>query len=466
MTAEPGKATWSNPSVLQFAAGGDPLTVASRAGAGLYQVAEKAGFAGPPLDVIGLARHLGIVLRPTADGWDARVSELDSRTSDEVVGDPQFAGLVIDYDPSRPRGRMRFSIAHELAHACFPDVRNKPRHRTAQGAVQESADSDEWELELLCNVIAAELLVPQHAVEGLFDVSFDIDFVMEVRRRWDVSTEALLRRFVAGVPRPMILVSAARTRGSAMRVDYSLQSKSVQSNLPLLRHGRLIDNADVLLSCVAVGQTVRGTITIDGAQFPVQAVGLPPYPGSVSPRVMAVIEPEPIEEAHPNLAYTSGDIVELPSDPHPIVIAHVVSDSVRGWTRNGAAGAIGRAFPDFAGAYRAWTIADPTNLQLGNVHSLGREVGGRLVEVVSLVAQHGYGPGEGTRLRYDALDEALERVAPIALRVNAEVHVPRLGAGRAGGRWDVIEQLLIRRLADRGVRVVVHTLPSPANGGR
>ena len=141
---------------------------------------------------------------------------------------PSATPLLIAYNPSRPKGRLRFSIAHEIAHALFPDVAETVRHRTPAGAVAGISDTggtDEWELELLCNIVAGELLLPDEAVEGLLDIDTDIDFIMETRRRWDVSTEALLRRLVMSSRRPLTLVAASRITVSdpaRLRVDYTV----------------------------------------------------------------------------------------------------------------------------------------------------------------------------------------------------------------------------------------------------
>jgi hypothetical protein len=39
-----------------------------------------------------------------------------------------------------------------------------------------------------------------------------------------------------------------------------------------------------------------------------------------------------------------------------------------------------------------------------------------------------------------------------------------LGAGQAGGRWDVIEASLVEQLTSKKIDVVVHTLPSKQRG--
>jgi hypothetical protein len=108
--------------------------------------------------------------------------------------------LVIAYNPNRPKGRLRFSIAHEVAHALFPGVAEVVRHRTPVGALPDVSESDEYELELLCNIVAGELLLPTEAVAGLLEIDTDIDFIMETRRRWDVSTERSLSPLPPGSP--------------------------------------------------------------------------------------------------------------------------------------------------------------------------------------------------------------------------------------------------------------------------
>jgi len=445
--------SWTNRSVLAFARGAEPLRQAKSAAQALLQRAREAGIAGPPVDVIALAELLGIELRPNDDVVDAQIVSVAKDGNDS---------LAIEYNPNRPRGRLRFSIAHELAHSRFADVASQPRHRTAMGAVP-AAESDEWELELVCNVIAAELLLPERAVEGLLDVDPDIDFIMELRRRWDVSTESLLRRLVTSTTRPMAMVSISRRALAAggFVFDYVDWSNTLPQDDALrgLAHGGPVVDTSAFENCVAVGQTVRGTFRLGDNHYPTQAVGVPGYPGSKFPRVLAILEPQANDRGIPGVEYVTADIMDFATSERPIVVAHVVSDAARGWSRTGVASTISRALPDFAQSFRAWAIADPDNLQLGNVHSVGREYQGRETFVVSMVAQEGFGPSWETRLRYDALADGLGRVAVIAAKHGAEVHIPRIGAGQAGGRWDFIERIVKAELVDRGVPVTIHTLP-------
>lgn len=464
---------WSNPSVLAFAGSTDPLLKAREVAAQLVTVARAHNLQGPPVDVLALARAAGIHVRAVNEVADARIvaaSLHDDNTetyrpAQDLVSFPDgTSGLTIDYNPSRPRGRLRFSIAHELAHACFPGVGEQVRHRTGSGAVSNTDEGDNWELELLCNVIASELLLPDEAVAGLLDIATDIDFIMETRRRWDVSIEALLRRLTRATTRPLTMVAASRVSRDEKvpRLDYADHSDATppESVLRSLTHGQLLPAASLLLDCVAVGQTVRGEIQIDGEPFAAQAVGAPPYPGERFPRVLALLEQPDQLDAHPGITYVTGDLLDLDDGTDPVVIAQVVSDASHAWGRLNVAAALSRAFPDAARAFRAWTVAEAENLRLGRVHILDQRLDGREVTVVSMVAQAGFGPGAGVRLRYDALAECLDRVADLAVGRGVRVHVPRIGAGQAGGRWDVIAELINTYLVGDGVPVTVHTKPS------
>lgn len=62
-------------------------------------------------------------------------------------------------------------------------------------------------------------------------------------------------------------------------------------------------------------------------------------------------------------------------------------------------------------------------------------------------------------IRYQAIREGLERVADYCLRRDATVHMPRMGAGLAGGEWKVIEEIVTEVLVLHGVTTTVYDLP-------
>ncbi len=477
---------WTNQSVRDFAAGRDPVEAVTQTAGSLLLAAADVGLSTQPLNPFELAEHLGIKLRPRYDVRDAQlVQDVSPDLTLGKAGPDQWAradglnsfrpapGLTIEYNPTRPPGRLRYSVAHELAHALFDDAGRQTRHRTPQGALEHATTDDNWQLELLCNIAAAELLMPTSEMLGIINATTDIDFLMAQRARFDVSTEALLRRFVHACERQVDLVALSRTQdhtGAPLRVDYVLSSRYGDRQVePRQRFAA----TSVFAVPVAVGQTARGIEPIRTTLRSVQVVGVSPYPGDRSPRVLAIVEPpESVERSDKRLQFVTADISDAVQTEFPMVddgddvtrrlIAHVVSDSARAWGKTGVAGSLARRLPDAARAFRSWAIANPDHLTLGNVHIVDVPVsaGGPMVDIVSMVVQSGYGPSSTPRLSYAALGEALERIADIAVRQGREVHIPRIGAGQAGGRWDLIETTIGRTLLDRGIKTVVYTRPS------
>lgn len=463
--------TWTNTSVKSLSPDADPLSTVSTLVTDLLLSAADEGAVGSPTDPFQLAALMGIGLRPHFDIADARLVAEPGEAATEPAPLARFipsdARLFIEYNPTRPRGRLRYSVAHELAHAFFPDAAEETRQRTYTGAVEELAADDSWQLELLCNVAAAEILMPTAAIEGLLDADTDIDFLMAKRAQFHVSTEALLRRLVHATGKPIALAAFNRVREtvtSPLRCDYVLTSRAWAGEI---ERGNVIDPETFPTAPSAVGQTTRGSATIAGQTWNVHCVGAPAYPGRVLPRVLTLLEPpDAATDARPGLTYKVGDIAEAvdgATDNRPVVVSHVVNDGARGWGRYGVAGALGRVVPDAAEAFRAWTIANRDNLTLGKVHSVKvPAVNGGLVTVVSLVAQSGYGPSASPRVSYVKLAEALDALADVAQSAGAgaTVHMPRIGAGQGGGRWDLIEAAIERSLLARDIPVVIYTLPS------
>lgn len=132
------------------------------------------------------------------------------------------------------------------------------------------------------------------------------------------------------------------------------------------------------------------------------------------------------------------------------VIAHVCND-VGGWGK-GFVLAVSRRWTEPEAEYRAWYRGRAENdFGLGAVQFVQVE---RYVWVANMVAQRGIRPSRsGPPIRYYALDRALEAVGGKALELSASVHMPRIGCGLAGGRWELVEPLIERRLAKVSVTV-------------
>jgi len=138
----PKRILWTNKSVLKFAGEADPVLLIEAKARQLVLRARDAGWSGPPYNPLAIADLLKIPVEANSEVVDARTI---------AVGD----GIRIEFNPTRPRERVRFSIAHEIAHTLFSDVGEQTRHRGGSGAA-----SDEWQLEMLCNLAAAEFVMP------------------------------------------------------------------------------------------------------------------------------------------------------------------------------------------------------------------------------------------------------------------------------------------------------------------
>lgn len=120
---------WTNESVLAFAGGRDPLGAIEEAARALVFEAVENGWEGPPFDPFELARILGIEVVPKDELRDARTVPLGG------------GEVAIEYNPTRPRHRLRFSLAHEIAHALFQDVAKIARYRDNPAAGPPTAGS-------------------------------------------------------------------------------------------------------------------------------------------------------------------------------------------------------------------------------------------------------------------------------------------------------------------------------------
>lgn len=82
--------------------------------------------------------------------------------------------------------------------------------------------------------------------------------------------------------------------------------------------------------------------------------------------------------------------------------------------------------------------------------------------VANMIAQQGIRPMNGLPpIRYEALSDCLEKVAEKAKSTNSNVHMPKIGAGLAGGDWNVIEEMIKSKIcgSDGSVSVYIYTLP-------
>jgi hypothetical protein len=426
---------WQHSSVRALGVEDPVAWVTEAARALVYEAIE--GGAEPPFDPMALAELRHIPVLPSQDVLDAALVPRHG------------GGVAILFNPNRPASRVRYSIAHELGHALFPDHAKAARHRLAAGHAGEDR-----ELEVLCNLAAAEILMPVGSFPELRDADLTIDAALDLRAKYDVSTEAVLLRIGRLATSP-VSVFAASPRGETAQDRYQVDYVMSNGMSRPTRRGDLLPPDSVVSECTAIGFTARGIESwSQRKRLSVECVGIPPYPGSRLPRVAGLLrEVGSRVRQLPHVQYLVGNALE-PRGKGNHLIGQVVNDKTANWGGGGFAVAVRRQWPEVQAQFKAWA-ADRTNLRLGAVHIA--EVSSDLA-VVSMIAQHGYGPSPRPRIRYAALEIGLEALFADAHERHASVHVPRLGAGEAGGSWSLIEELLNEKLVRRGIEVTVYDL--------
>jgi O-acetyl-ADP-ribose deacetylase (regulator of RNase III) len=152
------------------------------------------------------------------------------------------------------------------------------------------------------------------------------------------------------------------------------------------------------------------------------------------------------------LKYIKGDAT-APQAKGVKIIAHVCND--RGKWGKGFVMALSARWPEPETAYREWHRGRGQNdFGLGAVQFVQVEP---YIWVANMVGQHGMkGSARTPPIRYEAVEDCLGKVAQKARELGASVHLPRIGCGLAGGKWERVEPLIIKTLCENDILVTVY----------
>lgn len=435
--------TWKNSSVRALAEDRDPVTVVTSLARQLVAKARKEGWSGPPFNPFDLAERMGVPVVARGDLRDAQLV-------------PDGGGVRIEFNPTRPLSRVRFSVAHELAHTLFPDYQKEVRQRLSRS---EMSGSD-WELEMLCNLAAAEFLLPPDAFPELEGEAPTVNRLVELSEDYQVSPESVMIRLATLTRQHVVAFAASPTSpetNAEYRVEYAIPSS--QTAQPF-SSGTELKSSGVLQECTAVGYTaIREESWPSVGDVQVQCLGIPPHPGHRYPRVAGLLLPPRRHHSEGSqglgtLTYLRGNV----TDPRPggrRILAHVVNDKTPSWGGGGFAPRAAAKWPGLQDQFRAW--ANRGNLQLGRTHLY---MVSDDLWIASLVAQRGYRQLRSKPLlQYRVLEACLRELADVASREDASIHMPLMGTGQGGGDWRVVSAILKDALIRQGVDVLVYVLP-------
>ncbi|MCR6639504.1 MAG: macro domain-containing protein [Sporocytophaga sp.] len=151
------------------------------------------------------------------------------------------------------------------------------------------------------------------------------------------------------------------------------------------------------------------------------------------------------------IEYTKGDATRPVGTGNKIIV-HVCND-IGGWGK-GFVMAISKKWKSPETEYRKWHQSKD-KFELGEVQFVQVE---NDIWVGNMIGQRNIKPNlKGIPpIRYEAVKECLSKVGEFALTNNASVHMPRIGCGLAGGKWEDIEPLIREELSSRGIKTTVY----------
>ncbi|WP_437230194.1 ImmA/IrrE family metallo-endopeptidase [Planctomicrobium sp. SH661] len=234
-----------------------------------------------PIDVDMLASLLGI-----EKSDEAPVLSPDA----ELVPDGQ-GRMTMRVNPDRPETRKRFSIAHEISHTFFPEYAGKEWCRT--DARYRNRDNPDDFLEMLCDIGAAELLLPEPWFSKDAAEVDDAAGLLRLANTYHASREAVLRRFAETSSKTIAAVffqwklkptqkgrignkdqgnlfgfsPEEEVRDSIrLRIDYTIPSTSFRAEGHFLPGDKSVESEGPLYEAASTGKPVEGEFDLDLGQ--------------------------------------------------------------------------------------------------------------------------------------------------------------------------------------------------------
>jgi O-acetyl-ADP-ribose deacetylase (regulator of RNase III) len=158
--------------------------------------------------------------------------------------------------------------------------------------------------------------------------------------------------------------------------------------------------------------------------------------------------------------YVKGDATRPIGEGNKLIM-HVCND-IGKWGK-GFVVALSKRWKEPELAFKKW-YKSKENYALGEVQFVNVET---TIWVANIIGQHKivtktntYNPDGSlyVPVRYEAIDNALKNVVVFAKNNTTSIHMPRIGCGLAGGKWEIIEPMIIKHLTENRIEVFVYDI--------
>lgn len=157
-----------------------------------------------------------------------------------------------------------------------------------------------------------------------------------------------------------------------------------------------------------------------------------------------------------NINYIHGDAT-APAANGKLLICHICND-VGAWG-SGFVMALSRKWRDPERLYKKWHregMFDGKRFELGNIQVIHVEDN---IDVINMIGQKDIRHRDNLPpIRYGAVRRCLNQVVEVAKEQGASVHAPKFGAGLAGGKWELIEQIITETLCANDINVTIYQI--------
>nr|XP_006819816.1 PREDICTED: chromodomain-helicase-DNA-binding protein 1-like [Saccoglossus kowalevskii] len=175
--------------------------------------------------------------------------------------------------------------------------------------------------------------------------------------------------------------------------------------------------------------------------------------------ILATLDEE--KQLRKAINYVSGDVTHpVGTDGQDAIIVHCVDDSGR-WGTGGLFSAISARSPQpeehyqLAGKMQDLALGDAHLIPIDDVEK--REDGRDMCAVI--IAQHRDKKGRLSGIKLLALSQGLQRIYKAAKKMNASVHLPRIGYATHGFNWYGTERLIRKHLSSKGIPTNIYYFP-------